>query len=396
MIVLKRLDKILKTSLMAGVLVSTINPLIAKQPIAISDEEFLSYIKQSDPKYFEFISRIPKGKDFLLSCKKEINANNYVFVAEQIKGKELETYHPNERNLAESSLKDYKKALNNCVEYSLDLDSGKKDNLVVSDNTLNYYFDPKNFRKKEYEKYPQACNHKIGNKPLKTRNIPYERNISYAQKKEIMEEWREDMLDCFSNLANEQSIAKYNGRVKSIEYYATHDKERKLMTEKCEEIDMQSFSSNKEPTQEQQVHCKQVKLGEYLYKERLKKRLQKQDLERRKIIIKDLAHCYVEMASSLEKGKDYLKEDKKCRDYIHISAGGGTSWGTLIPTLPYPSLLLRLKRVDKINTTQLQQCYKTFANNLLKAGDYTPLKENFLTECRNQMDTYFYEKRSFY
>ncbi|MGL2780161.1 hypothetical protein ACQJ9U_05700 [Helicobacter pylori] len=145
MIVLKRLDKILKTSLMAGVLVSTINPLIAKQPIAISDEEFLSYIKQSNPKYFEFISRIPKGKDFLLSCKKEINANNYVFVAEQIKGKELETYHPNERNLAESSLKDYKKALNNCVEYSLDLDSGKKDNLVVSDNTLNYYFDPKNY-----------------------------------------------------------------------------------------------------------------------------------------------------------------------------------------------------------------------------------------------------------
>ncbi|AFI05505.1 hypothetical protein [Helicobacter cetorum] len=59
--------------------------------------------------------------------------------------------------------------------------------------------------------------------------------------------------------------------MKSAEYYATHDKERELMTKKCEQIDMKLFTSHKEPTQEQQAHCEQVALGEYLIQKTLGK-----------------------------------------------------------------------------------------------------------------------------
>ncbi|AFI05504.1 hypothetical protein [Helicobacter cetorum] len=132
--------------------------------------------------------------------------------------------------------------------------------------------------------------------------------------------------------------------------------------------------------------------------------MEKQVLEQRKNIIKDLAHCYTEMASSLEKGEDYLKRDKKCKKYLYGSAGSGALqfFGTGLPIIPHPENFAKYitsmgdSRQFKVNSTQLQQCYKTFANNLLKNQSYKPLEENFLIECRNQMEAYFEQNKSFF
>ncbi|WQS35139.1 hypothetical protein KVF10_04820 [Helicobacter pylori] len=245
----------------------------------------------------------------------------------------------------------------------------------------------------QYHNFARTCNRKIDKNSID----------KSLDKKQFFKAYIEKVTSCINDLENQQKIAKYNGRVKSAEYYATHNKEREFMAKKCEEIYVQSLSGNKEPAQEQQVHCEQVELGENLHKKRLEKQLQKQALEQRKNIIKDLAHCYIEMANSLEKGKDYLKEDKKCKKYIYGSAGGGALqfYGTGLPIIPYPSNLAKYvssmidSRQFKVNSTQLQRCYKTFANNLLKHESYEPLEENFLIECRKQMEAYFHQNKSF-